>query len=79
MEDVTVDDYDREIRAIDAFERNFMLEQQGKFASYGLGMQTTLNRMDKKQDEHIAITRDGFADVSRKLDTISRAERMGHD
>ena len=86
--DVTVDDYDGEIRTIDAFERSFMLEQQGKFASYGLGMLTTLNRMDKKQDEHveltreisnkqdehIEITRDGFADVSEKLDTMTRAE-----
>ncbi len=57
VSDVTDEDYEGNIRTIASFERSFMLEQQSKFVNYGLGILTTMNRMDgtlsemnKKQD-----------------------------
>ena len=95
VSDVTEEDYKGEIRTIDAFERNFMMEQHSKFATYGMGMLNTQNEMlntqnemlntlktmDKKQDEHIEvsrgiarkqeehvkITKEGFESVTREL------------
>ncbi len=48
---VTEEDYKGEIRTIDAFERNFMMEQQSKFATYGMGMLNTQNGMLNTQNE----------------------------
>jgi len=51
VSDVTEEDYEGEIGTIDAFERSFMMEQQSKFATYGLGMLNTQNEMLNTQTE----------------------------
>ncbi|GCC11053.1 acylphosphatase [archaeon] len=81
VSNVTEEDYKGEIRTIDAFERSFMMEQQSKFATYGLEMLNTLKSMDRKQeehievsrgiarkqDEHVQITEEGFESITREL------------
>ncbi len=46
VSDVTDEDYEGDIGTIASFERSFMLEQQSKLVNYGLGMLTTMNRMN---------------------------------
>ncbi len=82
VSDVTGEDYEGEIKTMDAFERSFMLEQQSKFATYGLGildtlkgMDSTLKSMDKKQDEHIEVSRE----IARKQDEHVQITKEGFE
>ncbi len=82
VSDVTEEDYKGEIRTIDAFERNFMMEQHSKFATYGMGMLNTQNEMlntlktmDKKQDEHIEVSRG----IARKQEEHVKITKEGFE
>ncbi len=72
---VTEEDYKGEIRTIDAFERNFMMEQQSKFATYGMGMLNTQNGMLNTQNEMLNTQNEMLNTQNEMLNTLKSMDK----
>ncbi len=72
--DISIEDYDGDIRTIEDYSRSFSASQLSKIAATGVALLknqkehiSVTREMSKKQDEHVDITRGGFNSITQEL------------
>jgi hypothetical protein len=72
--DISFEDYDGDIRTIEAYSRSFSASQLSKIAVTGVSLLKNqkehigiTREILHKQDEHIALTKEGFNSITHEL------------